>query len=208
MEIRVAIVDPLPLFRAGAIAALRAVGHPVDAPDDVWRWLSDTEPQIVLVSLSTDPDWAFLADLHAARPDVRLLALVDHPATETSVRALALGAVAVLPRAIPADTLCAAVDALARGQSVIPIAVVEYIVGSLRGVSPGLWSEATTAAAPPPREQEWLRLLATGQTVADLARFAGYSERMMFRLLRSLYKSMHVRNRTEALIQARDNGWI
>lgn len=208
MEIRVAVVDPLPLFRLGAITALRAAGHPVDAPDDVWRWLSDTDPQIVLVGLSADPDWTFLADLHAARPDVRLLALVDHPAPETSVRALALGAVAVLPRAAPSDTLCAAVGALSRGQAVIPVAVVECIVGGLRGASPGLWSEATTAAAPPPREREWLRLLATGRTVADLARVAGYSERMMFRLLRGLYESMQVRNRTEALMQARDNGWI
>jgi DNA-binding CsgD family transcriptional regulator len=50
--------------------------------------------------------------------------------------------------------------------------------------------------------------LATGMTVAQLAAKAGYSERAMFRLLRSLYVRMGAKNRTEALIRAYEHGWI
>jgi hypothetical protein len=50
--------------------------------------------------------------------------------------------------------------------------------------------------------------LAGGSTAAERARAAGYSERTMFRLLRALYRKLPVRNRTEALMYARDHGWI
>lgn len=58
------------------------------------------------------------------------------------------------------------------------------------------------------REIDWLQQLARGITVADLAERAGYSERMMFRLLRTLYAELHASHRTEALIRARDRGWV
>jgi DNA-binding CsgD family transcriptional regulator len=50
--------------------------------------------------------------------------------------------------------------------------------------------------------------LAGGSTVAELARIAGYSERMMFRLLRALYRKLSAQNRTEALMYAQGHGWI
>jgi DNA-binding CsgD family transcriptional regulator len=58
------------------------------------------------------------------------------------------------------------------------------------------------------REMEWLRQLASGTTVAKLADGAGYSERAMFRLLRDLYQRMGAQNRTEALLKARQRGWL
>ena len=52
------------------------------------------------------------------------------------------------------------------------------------------------------------RELAGGVTVAQLAAQVGYSERMMFRLLRELYDRLHVRGRTDALMLARERGWL
>lgn len=57
-------------------------------------------------------------------------------------------------------------------------------------------------------EISWIRQLTQGLAVARLAERAGYSERMMFRLLRDLYQRWGVANRTEAIIHARDNGWL
>jgi DNA-binding CsgD family transcriptional regulator len=51
-------------------------------------------------------------------------------------------------------------------------------------------------------------MMANGQTVGELARAVGYSEREMFRLLRSLYERMGVRNRTEALLKAAQSGLL
>jgi DNA-binding NarL/FixJ family response regulator len=50
--------------------------------------------------------------------------------------------------------------------------------------------------------------LASGRTVSQLAEQSGYSERAMFRLLRKVYVRMQVRNRTEALLRARQQGWL
>ncbi|MDX1467772.1 MAG: hypothetical protein R3258_00360 [Acidimicrobiia bacterium] len=57
-------------------------------------------------------------------------------------------------------------------------------------------------------EAGWLQAMAEGQTVSDLAAHNGYSERAMFRLLRSLYTRIGVRNRTEALIWASRSGLL
>jgi hypothetical protein len=53
-----------------------------------------------------------------------------------------------------------------------------------------------------------LRDLAQGRTVAQVADRSGYSERMMFRLLRDLYTELGVTNRTEAMLLARERGWM
>jgi DNA-binding NarL/FixJ family response regulator len=61
---------------------------------------------------------------------------------------------------------------------------------------------------PSSREIGWLRDLANGVSVGRIAEGAGYSERMMFRLLRDLYARLGARNRTEALMLARERDWI
>jgi DNA-binding NarL/FixJ family response regulator len=61
---------------------------------------------------------------------------------------------------------------------------------------------------PSPREIDWLHQLAGGLTVGQLAARVGYSERMMFRLLRELYDRLQVKGRTEALMLARQRGWL
>ena len=63
-------------------------------------------------------------------------------------------------------------------------------------------------AMPSPSEVDWLHQLAGGLTVGQLAAQVGYSERMMFRLLRELYDRLQVKGRTEALMLARQRGWL
>lgn len=57
-------------------------------------------------------------------------------------------------------------------------------------------------------EVSWLRSMAGGVTVAELAERSGYSERAMFRNLRNLYLRIEARNRTEALIWASRNSLL
>jgi DNA-binding NarL/FixJ family response regulator len=54
----------------------------------------------------------------------------------------------------------------------------------------------------------WLRALAHGATVEELADSAGYSERAMYRQLRRLYDALGADNRTDALLQALRRGLI
>lgn len=58
------------------------------------------------------------------------------------------------------------------------------------------------------QQARWLRALARGATVEQLADSVGYSERAMYRQLRSLYETLGAGNRTEALLQALRRGLI
>jgi DNA-binding NarL/FixJ family response regulator len=55
---------------------------------------------------------------------------------------------------------------------------------------------------------EWLRALARGMTVNQLAESISYSEREVYRLLRALYDRLGVGNRTAALIWAAQRGIV
>lgn len=87
-----------------------------------------------------------------------------------------------------------------RGGYVLPAVVVREL---LRRAA--RWDEDVRLTE---RELAWLRDLAQGLTVAQVAARSGYSERMIFRFFRDLYEGLGVANRTEALLLARERGWI
>jgi DNA-binding NarL/FixJ family response regulator len=89
----------------------------------------------------------------------------------------------VVPRDAAPATARAAFEAAVNGNSLLPIEVLQALASA-----PGDATIATTGDTPTAREIEWLRELAHGVSVAQLADRAGYSERMMFRLLVSLVR--------------------
>jgi DNA-binding NarL/FixJ family response regulator len=196
--IRAVVVDPLPLLRHGVAAALADLDCPVDAPNDLLGWADGQATRVVVLSLIGSADWDLLAELRTARPETLLLVLLDRPDTPAYVQAFRAGAMAILPRQCSPDTLRQSLAALLGGFSIVPVTAVR----SLAADSPERENR------PSPEELTWLQHLAGGSTVAELARTAGYSERMMFRLLRALYRKLPARNRTEALMFARGQGWI
>ncbi|MEU7769844.1 LuxR C-terminal-related transcriptional regulator [Micromonospora taraxaci] len=190
------MVDPLPLCRRGVAAALGELGHAVDSPDDVVSWLGDAD-QAVVLGLSRDFGWDVLADLHERRPALPILVLIDKPDLRSYVRAVKDGAAGAVARSCSPLELQRVFAALLDGQALLPVDVVRSLA-----------TDDRATGVPSEQERSWLRQLADGGTVADLAERAGYSERMMFRHLRELYGRIPARNRTEALMYARDRGWI
>jgi DNA-binding NarL/FixJ family response regulator len=201
MSVRVAVFDPLPVFRHGLMAALGEVGVRSEAPDDLMAWIREEQRRVVLMTLRSAEDWALLTQLHRVRPDIVVIAVLEETGVSAYVRALAAGAVSAVPRDAPPEGVRQVFEAAVSGTSLLPIEVVRLLV------SPGE-STPETPDLPSPHEIEWLQQLATGVTVAQLADRAGYSERAMFRLLRNLYAKLDVRTRTEALMFARERGWL
>ena len=219
MGLHVAVVDPLPMFRRGVAAVLSAAGHRVDSPEDVRAWTRSHERSVVLLTLHDRHAWDLLAGLRdtasaraasagtalvgtalvgtACAGIIAVLAerLADEPPGTTGVRAVRAGATSVLPRASGPGELLRTVEATAAGQAVVPVEVLAAL--------------ASEASRPLPEERlSWLRHLAGGRTVAELARRVGYSERAMFRMLRSLYREMGVENRLQAVLRAQELGWL
>lgn len=201
MSVRVAVFDPLPVFRHGIMAALGVGGVGSEAPEDLMTWVHQEQRQVILMTLHSAEDWALLAQLHRARPGVIVVAVLEDISVGAYVRALASGAVSAVPRDTPPEGMRQVFEAAVSGTSLLPTEVVRVLLSS--GESVPDRSEMSS-----PGEIEWLRQLANGITVAQLADQTGYSERAMYRLLRGLYTKLDVKTRTEALMLARERGWL
>jgi DNA-binding NarL/FixJ family response regulator len=199
MRFRIAIWDPLPLYRQGIIAVLTDLGHILEEPADLLSWASKREQRIVLMSVTSELDWSLLAQASRLGERVTLIALLEDLGIEACIRALSSGASSVAERAArPEDIRLVVTQALA-GRSPLPNDVVAALVARLGSPEENPLSE---------QDRQWLRALSNGITVAQMASDMGYSERAMYRLLRDLYGRMSVRNRTEAVLKASQSGWI
>jgi len=206
MLVRVAVADPLPIFRRGlrsvlGEAGLRAEVFDALTPDDLRGWLTHDEQRVVLLTLQCAADWDLLADLGRSRPEAILVAVLADLSIDAYVRAVRAGAAVAVGREADPDQLLDVVRAAIAGLSILPLAVVRALVSG----QPTAVREADTLTD---SEVAWLRQLAHGGTVVEIARGAGYSERMMFRLLRDLYAKLGVANRAEALFRAQERGWL
>jgi DNA-binding NarL/FixJ family response regulator len=188
------------MFRQGVSAVLTKAGLTVDTPDDPMAWVRQVRDGIMLLTLQVEHDWHVLAQLRWEESQPRIIALVDNDLDAPAVRAVLFGARSVINRDAQADTLRRAVEITMDGQALIPADTLTALVAS-----------AGTGPLQRPITEEkvgWLRGLASGLTVSQLAERSGYSERAMFRLLRSLYVELGATGRTEALMYALQRGWL
>jgi DNA-binding NarL/FixJ family response regulator len=201
VPVHVAVVDPLPMFQQGVTAVLTAAGYPVEEPADLLGWARRVPVGVVLLTLAAEGDWGLLGRLHDAWPRTAVIALVEGADAGPGVRAVRAGARSVVPRRVTAAALRRAVEATADGNAVLPAAVAAALAGN--------GSDGPAGPSEPSVQQlSWLGRLATGTTVAQLAGDAGYSERAMYRLLQSLYQQLGTTNRMQAIMRARDLGWL
>ncbi len=200
MTVRIAVVDPLPMFVRGLIATLDDEGYSADIPEDVLQWAGELESPTILLTVVDSRGWGLLSDIRRVQPDAVVVAILGDNDLRAYVRAVAMGAVGVLPRDASSVAVRDVVRAAVSGCSLLHVDVLRSLVAGAAREEP----------ARPLSDDEigWLRQLADGITVAQLAERVGYSERMMFRLLAGLYSRLGVSNRTRALIRARDEGWL
>ena len=202
MPVPIAVHDPLPLFRRGVLSALGDAGFDVDTPDDLPAWVRGPGRRVLLLTLDSPEDWRLLRELSEGGRQLSVVVLLADPDVATSVQAVLAGADGVLLRRCPPEALCEAALRATEGAGLLP--------------TPDLRALAAERPGPPPPgngrltdgEVDWLRGLARGLTVRELSERAGYSERMMYRLLGRLYGDMQVENRIGALLKAHDQGLI
>ena len=200
MSLRIAVLDPLPMYRRGLVTTLGEAGLLAEAPADLVAWSRQATASVIFLTLQSDSDWQLLAEVCQARPDPLVVAVLAEPSVAAYLRALSSGASVAAPRDASPEQLRQVFEHAVHGMALLPIDVIR----------------ALSASEPPPaehgtpssRELGWLRDLARGVTVGRLAEHSGYSERAMFRLLHDLYRRLGVSGRTEALIRASEQGWL
>ncbi|MFE5671237.1 response regulator [Agromyces sp. NPDC056523] len=210
MTIRVLLADDQALFRE-ALRTLLEVQEGVEVVgeagngDEAVRRSDELHPDVVLMDLRMPvlDGIAATARLRAEQPLVRVLALTTFDDDEDVFAALRAGAVGYLLKDVTSARLVEALDAAARGESVLQPSVAAKVVARVASMP---------AEAPPPehplsdREVEVVRLLAEGRSNREIAGALFLAEGTVKNLVTSVISKLQVRDRTQAAIRARDLG--
>lgn len=147
---------------------------------------------VVVLPLQRDPSRPPLDTVEANE-----VVVVAEASTAAYVEGLRTGATGVISPATPGEDAIAVIRGAARGHALLPRAVVR-----------ALQSAAGPVVTLSDRERSWLRDLASGARVSDLARAAGLPDRDLYRSLAEVYARLGAATRSEALLVAERAGLL
>ena len=152
---------------------------------------AEGSPASLIVLRSNGEDVA--SDLRAVRaqnPDAACLVLCPRPDLEVARTALKLGARGFVHAGMPPEQLARAIEVASRGETVIPRGLLEVLIAS---DAPAALLDGLSA-----RQREILGLVAEGLSNAQIAARLFLSESTVKQHLRAAYKTLGVKNRTQA----------
>ncbi|GAA3440110.1 LuxR C-terminal-related transcriptional regulator [Kutzneria kofuensis] len=190
----VVVAGRVPAFVAGLAAILAEGGFEVARPPRLSPWIQQRATEVAVVAVHADEDLDQLRSLADEFPALLLVAVLPAEEDGWYVRALRRGAHAAVAWSSSPPEIVEAVRAARDGRTVLPTAVARSLARSSIDRPKG-----TPLLA---REVHWLRVLAGGGSVVQLARAEGYSQREIFRRLSDVYRRMGARNRYEAIALA------
>ncbi|MFE5870834.1 response regulator [Streptomyces roseifaciens] len=205
--VRVLIVDDHPVVRRGLRAMVdelpdvEAVGEAGDGAEALRLLDAGTRPDVVLMDLQMG------AGMHGVEATRRITALPDPPAvlilttysTDADIlAAVEAGATGYLLKDAPPEDVAAAVQASARGETVLAPPVAARLLGRVRSGRPTL----------SPRETEILGLLAEGLANKQISRRLFISEATVKTHLVHIYGKLGVDSRTAAIAAGLAGGLI
>jgi DNA-binding NarL/FixJ family response regulator len=196
----VALLTPFPAFKRGLASMLADTSFATEEPDDPTAWIATAGNRIVLVAVPSAREVGLVIDLLQTEDDLVVVALLPEITPDSVREAVLAGACAVAGWDTSSDELVAMLTAGAESRSILPTHLLQELA-TIQG-------DDSTVAELDPEQIEWLRALAGGMTVNQLAESISYSEREVYRLLRALYDRLGVGNRTGALIWAAQRGIV
>ncbi len=204
--VRVFVVAPTPMARAGLRSMLATVEEPEvrvvgetssSTESDPAPALSEAE--VVLVADEELLEETALAVADDGTQAILLLSEDDHPASR--LRALPLRGWGLVSPDAPPEELAAAIAAVAQGLVVLPKALTERLLQE-----PAVVEELSDP--PTAREREVLELLGRGLSNKLIARELHISEHTVKFHVSSLYAKLGVGNRAEAVSQGARRGLL
>ncbi|MFV0126954.1 LuxR C-terminal-related transcriptional regulator [Streptomyces sp. HMX112] len=174
-------------------------------PQQLNRILATEAPRIVLLD-DADPAWDTADVLRRVRQHghrVGVVILSDPATMDGALEYLRTGADAVVLNDGAQDEVAAAVRAVSAGHAVIPPPLARKLVDLVGGRVPPLpaGDQLSTLTA---REQEIFELVITGMSNQEVAQALVLSERTIKFHVSNLLRKLGVRNRTQAIVYARD----
>lgn len=204
--IKIAVVDDHPLFREGVT---RSFGEIEDfemvgeggSRDDALRIVRELCPDVMLMDISMPGNGLeAIAEALDHCPDLKIVMLTVSETSEDIATALKLGAKGYVLKGVGSRGLADVVRTVASGESYVSPALSARLIAGLSASppKPDLLSELTD------REQEVLRLVASGLSNKRVARELDLHEKTVKHHMTRILSKLKVTNRTEAALALRD----
>ena len=211
-RLRVVIADDQPMMRAGFKAVLEATGNievvaEAGTGTEAVQAATEHSPDVVLMDIRM-PD---MDGIEATRrlPRQRVLILTTFGLDEYILDALRAGASGFLLKDAPTQEVIAAVRAVAAGDAVLAAGVTRQLLDQVaRRLPAPITREPDAAETLTGREQEVLRMLATGLTNAEIAEALTVSEPTVKTHVSHILSKLGLRDRVQAVIYAYETGLI
>lgn len=206
--IRIAILEDEPDFReflAGIIAFDPGfeLGFAVDLVAVALEALEQQRPDLILVDLHL-PDGSGLEVIaRAARlGQCKALALTMMADRSTVIAAFEAGASGYLLKDAPAERITAGIREAMVGHAPVSPQVAAHLLS--------LFQQATHSRTvePTPREREILNMIARGLSYGEVAKALHLSVYTVGDHIKSIYRKLGVNSKSEAIFEARQEGWI
>ena len=215
-RLRVVIADDQPMMRAGFKAVLEATGNievVAEAATGTEAVKAATEhmPDVVLMDIRMPELDGLQATRRILATDntARILILTTFGLDEYILDALRAGASGFLLKDAPTQEVIAAVRAVAAGDAVLSAGVTRQLLDQVaRRLPAPITREPDAAEALTGREQEVLRMLATGLSNAEIAEALTVSEPTVKTHVSHILGKLGLRDRVQAVIYAYETGLI
>jgi two-component system nitrate/nitrite response regulator NarL len=205
------VIDASRLFREGLRRICSdcsfAVAHESGSIDEALPFITSLQPSLVLIGLaaSHDPAIARLGEIHAVAPRSRIVVLTETIRLDRLAEALSAGIDGYLLKNMSADALHQSLRLVLLGEKVFPTDLADLFTNG----SISLRSEFTKAGhlnGLSDREMQILCCLIDGAQNKQIARELTIAEGTVKVHLKTILKKIHVANRTQAAIWAKDHG--
>ena len=204
------IADDHPLFRKGlrtllaTVPQVRVVGEAAGGAEAV-RLAEQLQPNLVLMDLqmSHGDGLTAIRQLAAARPHTPILVVTMFEDDDSVFAAMRAGARGYVLKDMDDDEMTRAILAVGHGEAIFSPAIATRIMAFFTNrpaEPPALFPDLTES------EQKVLRLMARDRTNDDIAAQLALSPKTVRNYVSNIFSKLHVADRAQAIVRARDAG--
>ncbi|WP_433514622.1 response regulator [Nonomuraea sp. CA-143628] len=210
--IRVLLADDHPVYRdglavlLGSIPGIEVVGTAANGAEAVER-AAESQPDVVVM----DVRMPGLDGIEATRrvvadsPHIAVVVLTMSEEDATLFAAMRAGARGYLLKGANQAEIVRAITAVAHGEAIFGPAVARRVADFFTGNATGR-SDDPAFPQLTPREREILSLVAAGRSNAQIASALFLSPKTVRNNVSNIFAKLHVADRAEAIVRARDAG--
>jgi two-component system, NarL family, nitrate/nitrite response regulator NarL len=205
--IRIVVIDSHPIFRQGVIRTiarsdgLALVGEGTTAAD-ARRLVDEKNPDILVLDVAIKDGQEVAAEIVANGTKCVILTALDDVLSVSN--ALAAGGSGYILKGVSGLDLIAALKAVNNGQPYVTAELAVRLLSGVKGKSLVPKRDAKVQAALTYREQQVLEHITKGYTNQEIAEKLGLTIGTIKYYLSQLFKKLHVRNRVQAVIAAKN----